>query len=815
MVAGRISVVFFAVITSTVISVLFLQATAWAANPTFLSQFEVDKSFAVSDSSTQSKWFAIGSYPKWASSWPSKSTTEVGMWPVSCGAEKLFPYTVGTKGDGTWPMNSWFAFDGSGNIIYQNWASDLYYQGNFRNYPADCGSTRRSFATQQKAPWVNFRPDYTPSQIQFMNPNPELYLDASSKRTIIKEAHGTLVNPMAYSEWAIKGSDYNLLMNGFRSAYVTPYPTVCAIARAGSSRPQFANVVSKVLTARIIWGNPCNTMGTSYNNARANGTTLFRKVINFTQEEIDQIREAEQYQAPVTIQNNFGKNTDVVARGGLYLSAVADDFWSGWMNGVYTNSSEVTVATDNYFRIPLDVDNGDGTYGPYKIKVGQNVLAFEVNDKMMFDIPPENYDSAGVGLKYALNLMVPLPGATYKLAPETSCTSLTYDSSVATNITCTYTVPMKGTEPDIPPKKVSLPTDIATVCKTAGSELATDAAGIAGCVGNYDDVMITGSISYTRTFTIPSGYTGNVCTAVSANPSERVWNAWHTALVTNNTPVWSNFVCITPVGGGVDASAYTNFFGGDVNSLGRVKFSAPFSKSGSRAQYAILARGLITNPVSANDYDFPNKLVFANIPSLGYLGVTYPAKEILLVGAPSYSTALGAINITLPPTPATYGTNFQSYAPSPGPLEINGVTDVDSQITVRVDGDVRILGNITLDSVTGHTLSSIPNVTIIASGDITIDSSVTRIEATLQAGGSLKTCSNEPASEADCDKKLVIYGPTLASEYYLYRTSTNTDFNEASETFYFPPSAIMAPYARGSGSLVPTTEYEIELPPRY
>lgn len=45
--------------------------------------------------------------------------------------------------------------------------------------------------------------------------------------------------------------------------------------------------------------------------------------------------------------------------GGLYISAVADDFFTGWFNGAFALTAETTVATENYFHISLKTDNGD------------------------------------------------------------------------------------------------------------------------------------------------------------------------------------------------------------------------------------------------------------------------------------------------------------------------------------------------------------------------------------------------------------------------------------------------------------------------
>ena len=132
------------------------------------------------------------------------------------------------------------------------------------------------------------------------------------------------------------------------------------------------------------------------------------------------------------------------------------------------------------------------------------------------------------------------------------------------------------------------------------------------------------------------------------------------------------------------------------------------------------------------------------------------------------------------------------------------------------DGNVQIAGNIMINYAAPVSLGNIPNIIIEATGNIIIAPGVTQIDATLIAGGTLFTCGNtKPTTQGTCNNKLTINGPTKAKNYRFWRTNTDTSATSASEVFVFPPSAIMSPYGAASTGSKLSTDYELELPPRY
>ena len=150
-------------------------------------------------------------------------------------------------------------------------------------------------------------------------------------------------------------------------------------------------------------------------------------------------------------------------------------------------------------------------------------------------------------------------------------------------------------------------------------------------------------------------------------------------------------------------------------------------------------------------------------------------------------------------------------------------------------GTLRITNNITYNDMFSS-VRGIPRV-IIAADDIIIDDDVTRIDAWLISRGSLSTCdlgtedSNfqySTALDADmCDKQVIFNGPVMASKIYLHRTygsfdgeaesgDARNDQREApAEVFNLRPDAFLSAYAGNNTPPVATTDYVVEVPPRF
>lgn len=500
------------------------------------------------------------------------------------------------------------------------------------------------------------------------------------------------------------------------------------------------------------------------------GATYFRTIFNLSEEDLNNIKMAE-----------------IGGQGGLFLDYVADDFNVIWVNGIAISSNNENATPQ--FNLAINSS---------RLHVGRNLLAVEDIDKIRsYD---DDWVNTGAGFGFALALK---NKRGYDLTPMTSG-SITSAVGGGWDVTFHHSPNKVGADP------VNLDTTAQIFCEVRDvvTDTVDSSLSLTGCeLTTTSSTTITG---YTRSFFAPPSWIGKkICSYITYNPGGKKLDG---SPKPNKSSVEDCVILGAPAPLAGDP-AVTYFFGGDVFSASDIKFGTTTLYPRSRSQYAMLANGGITNPITANDYDPTigfKRLVYANtnLP-FGGLGVGGSGNNYItnVIGAPEY---IGHLNIT-----TLISTPTQSYKPTTGILEIVGAPNVSSQITIRVEGNVKITGNITLDDAELYSLASLPNVTIIASGDITIDSGVTRVEATLIAGGSLKTCSVEPNLQSDCNQPLTINGPTRAKDYYLYRTFTASTDIQASENFLFPPSAIMAPYARGTSSVVPTVQYEIELPPRY
>lgn len=155
----------------------------------------------------------------------------------------------------------------------------------------------------------------------------------------------------------------------------------------------------------------------------------------------------------------------------------------------------------------------------------------------------------------------------------------------------------------------------------------------------------------------------------------------------------------------------------------------------------------------------------------------------------------------------------------------------------NLTGNVTITQDIKTDSSSSRNNADVPQVIIIASGDIYITNSVSRLDAWIIAGGSVYTCvdgSNTPyyyadelpngspthrLTSSDCYTPLNINGPVTSGGGTYYTRTANADvaFNniaDPAETVNFWPTYIIKGYSE-STSTKAYTRYLQELAPRY
>jgi len=205
---------------------------------------------------------------------------------------------------------------------------------------------------------------------------------------------------------------------------------------------------------------------------------------------------------------------------------------------------------------------------------------------------------------------------------------------------------------------------------------------------------------------------------------------------------------------------YARFYGNDIASgSGSIYFNnhdnqplaASSSSAGSAAQYAAIAKTTILIATAA-------------------FRSTAPASPIGLSALTSAQVAIASTNNTSGPdwkdswsTPGYYGGITTTTT-------ISGASSIASKITI-VGNDIYIKGNITVNSTKLPSTSnlfdnaSIPVITLIAAHNIYIDPGVTQIDALLQAGNDIYTCSTGAAAtpSAACSNTLLVNGEVGAS----------------------------------------------------
>ncbi|MGE5312882.1 MAG: hypothetical protein ACM3MA_02655 [Acidobacteriota bacterium] len=684
--------------------------------------------------------------------------------------------------------------------LYENGDKTAYNhefnkRGNYRAWAGDCQPT--------SIPWASM----LPNSVRFKY---SAYRDGGTSVLSPWSVRGYSVAPYAYGGWATTTDDSKLT----RTLTNAKLPTT-GYACAGGS---FGTIwIDRILngiddasgtydgifegtghTIKPIWGQACASEtdylsdlygdnGYSYSqietirNTRlandndntnqeiySNGMTLFRTKFTLSEEDMKEIKAAE------------------ALGGGIYLDFVADDFYVVHINGVLGGARSISAVYDT---VTVNSDR-------FNLKVGENLIAFQVYDKLHAFDP-----DGGAGLGFGLSLKKP---AGYNLVPSTLCNGASglIEVTPGAVVSCVHTVDKRdGVDP------------IQT--GTKGTVACTDApAAVANCAKTYT-VNDSALVFSGHNFTIPSTWKDGdkVCLTFSVAPATKPrWGSGN-AYGTNT----GNKVCLI-VKTAVTTLTYplAHFYRGDVFSYGKLQFSDydPATARGSRVQYAALANGAVNKFVTAANYAAPERLVFSNHLTAGAYGF-----------------------MGLPPLHATGGVQTTGLTPScPGganyninPSVTNGsvvycdssrtlkqAKDYPMRATIVVKGDVTIDENIVAGTNPAANLLDVPHLTIMATGNITIAASATRVDATLIANGELRTCEVQPTDAAQCNQQLTINGPTRAKVYKLYRTYVNaSNPAEPAEIFRFTPVAIVSPYRAATSDATMVVDNEVELPPRY
>lgn len=301
--------------------------------------------------------------------------------------------------------------------------------------------------------------------------------------------------------------------------------------------------------------------------------------------------------------------------------------------------------------------------------------------------------------------------------------------------------------------------------------------------------------------------------------------------------------------------------GADSRAQGNFSGSTPahVPTNGSWSQYAEIANGGISNFGSAgfinNGDENTCKLWFANVANAGGANCAGNSANAGNFGAtfsrnlPTYDTS-AFTNVTsnsFAYDSATidsqngFGTPAKpSLIYHKGDLTLAGGDGAYQYMnrTIYVDGNITITGNITPQGTATFTsLTSIPNLTIIATGDIRVNYNVSKIESNLVSmNGAFIDCANSSdlSENGGCSTQLVINGAiSTAKTPHFTRTygaedggsahdscdNTNVAFSTPAECINYNPNLFLVPFANSQNSSTGGNNWQItsqtSLPARY
>ena len=373
--------------------------------------------------------------------------------------------------------------------------------------------------------------------------------------------------------------------------------------------------------------------------------------------------------------------------------------------------------------------------------------------------------------------------------------------TVSQPVTCTYrqtTYPGYNTTPPTTVVVPSAPNWTSVTCPPARTIPGTTTGGNNVSVATETITGLTENTSICRSLTITptsaggGSYVDQVCAHVSARPFVSVRGGDISA------------------GGGVVTASGTCSTNSGAAIIGWNRGGAPNNYQGAGVQFAAYALSTILGVATsqgngAGAAAMPTGLSFANTS-------TTPAAGIFgggLGSVPCMPDHYG----TLPATYSTIGSASTSAALSGGAYFRNGnltltagAIAANNRVSVYVDGNVYISGDVTYNGSGSWTSSTIPMFRLIARGNIYIASGVTQLNGLYVAqssdgssGGIIYTCATGMGSPValtllgnNCGTQLTVNGNFTARQVYLMRSAGSLNSGTAAETFNYNPALWMA-----------------------
>lgn len=261
------------------------------------------------------------------------------------------------------------------------------------------------------------------------------------------------------------------------------------------------------------------------------------------------------------------------------------------------------------------------------------------------------------------------------------------------------------------------------------------------------------------------------------------------------------------------------FWGNGVFSRAGIRTSLSPTREGvlgSWVEYEAITGGTIRN-FRTESSQSTRRLAIENYTSTGSFGQ----------GAPSIGSVISSISSKFPrenldntTTRVTVHNNNNTT------INGHGLLAADRRTEVIYGNNLHISDNIVNGDRTVNNDSDFRQIIIIADGNITIDSKVTRIDAWLIAKGTINTCAVDgiqniqKVTTQNCNERLQIRGGTLSNTLKLWRThgsdgKTASSLSEPAEIIKQSADTYLWGQAQSGGQGKIVTTYTKELPVRY
>ncbi|MCL2869526.1 hypothetical protein FWF48_01815 [Candidatus Saccharibacteria bacterium] len=282
--------------------------------------------------------------------------------------------------------------------------------------------------------------------------------------------------------------------------------------------------------------------------------------------------------------------------------------------------------------------------------------------------------------------------------------------------------------------------------------------------------------------------------------------------------------------GGIQTNTSSRTINGNGLTFGSYSTAEAISPSTIKGFASGSGYGFMTgiNSIDADPFLKVNRLTFANDNNFGnYRNDSYNLSQFDTLYSYFQGVGNSGSNIS---TSSWAGVAAGGNYKRSGDLTIGGIANIANTTIVYVTGKVTITGNISYDRTSSFRVENVPQLVIVADGDIDIDASVTNIDSWLISKKSVYTCWGSTGNnvmqatdltDAKCNQQLTINGPVVSTNLNMYRTAgawgtTAQDNATPAETFKLTPDAYLWAFNQARlGNNKAIVSNVKDLPPRY